>query len=70
RTVEEDYFTAMKRVEKRLDLTPPDDDGQFPEASQSQTLTHLLDQLAAPDLSPERRLDLVNQMHRALEMEK
>ncbi len=69
-TVSNDYYAAMRRIERQLDLKPPGADDQTIEAIQSQTLTNLLNQLAAPDLSSEHRLDLVNQMHRALGMEK
>ncbi len=70
RTVAEDYYTAMEQVEKRLDLCvaiAEQEQASHLPTDRSNLLLYL-DQLALPDLAPERRLDLVTQMRRMLSL--
>jgi len=59
-TVEADYYAAMSRVEQRLELAVDQENANalLPEAERVQLLA-LVDQLAEPELSLDRRLGLV-----------
>jgi hypothetical protein len=61
KTVAEDYYTAMREVEKRLELVEePEEDASASVGENERTeLLKLADQLAEPELSNELRLDLV-----------
>ena len=63
-TVADDYYTAMAKVEKRLELLGAPEEGSAPiEASERQQLLALAVQLAQPEVSAEARLSIVSQMH-------
>ncbi len=66
-----DYYAAMEQVERRLNLLP--DSAEFPtDASSPAGRTRLLlclDQLARPELDPERRIELVAEMRMLLQTE-
>jgi len=67
-TAAQDYYTAMARIEKTLDLSP-DAGGDPAIALDSRVQRHLLElakQMAAPRLARTVRLDLVRQLRRAL----
>jgi hypothetical protein len=78
RTVAEDYYAAMKVVEKRLEVVPPDADDTADPPVNDNERAHLLElatQLAEPELGVEVRLGLVGQIcevlnHRTLPEEK
>jgi hypothetical protein len=74
RTVAEDYYAAMAQIEKSLDLAA----GQGPAAGTGDTgaqvsageraqLLELLNRLAEPQLVPEVRMSLVEQIRRTLD---
>ncbi len=59
KTVEEDYFAAMSRIETRLSLTPkPKPEGQPVEEPDRNQLLALADQLARPIVSQDERLEI------------
>jgi site-specific recombinase XerD len=68
RTVAEDYYAAMARIEENLDISAsagqPPDTGEPANVSERDQLLALLDRLAAPQVSVETRLDLVEQVRR------
>jgi hypothetical protein len=72
RTVAEDYYAAMERVEQRLDIAPPAapaDEANSSEPLNGDEREQLLDlaaQLAEPDLSAEVRLGLVGRVRQVL----
>jgi len=69
RTVAEDYYGAMKRIEQELDLVglpPTNGNGRVSEAERSQLLA-VANRLADPQLGYEGRLALVEQMHLVLD---
>jgi hypothetical protein len=68
-TVASDYYAAMARLEKSLEIPAKTEDVK--ESSNDDTLTRtqllaVIDQLAAPQLCVETRLDLVAQMRHLL----
>lgn len=69
KTVAEDYYTAMKQVEKRLALVEePENEISTPVGENERAeLLKLADQLAEPELSNELRLDLVLLMRALLQ---
>jgi site-specific recombinase XerD len=71
RTVAGDYYVAMARIEKSLDLAlagppPTNGNGRVSEEERTQLL-ELVNRLADPDLGYEGRLDLVEQMRLRLD---
>ncbi len=69
RTVAEDYYGAMKRIEQELDLAglpTTNGNGRVSEAERSQLLA-VADRLADPLLGYEGRLVLVEQTHLVLD---
>jgi hypothetical protein len=72
RTVAEDYFAAMDRIEQRLQIAPaaaPADGGNGGEplnGDEREQLLDLAEQLTEPGLSPEVRMDLVDRMRLVL----
>lgn len=70
-TVADDYYTAMERVERRLDLieTPQEKQEVFTESERGQVFA-LIEELAEPELSPEVRLVIVAQIRLMLLGEK
>ena len=66
-TVAEDYFQAMKSVEKRLELMgQPEDKPEPVTESEREQLLELADRLAQPEISREIRMGLVNQLRLVL----
>jgi integrase/recombinase XerD len=68
-TVADDYYAAMQRIEKSLEIPAKMGDVKEPNNAEALTRTQLLaviDQLAAPHLSVDVRLDLVTQMRHLL----
>lgn len=66
-TVADDYYAAMQKVEQRLDLLgePENTQGSITEDERTQLLA-LTEQLAAPELGTEIRLEIVAQMRQVL----
>jgi hypothetical protein len=70
--VADDYYSAMRRVEQRLQLAPPaaeaDDskDGEPLNNDEREQLLDLAEKLTDPDLSPEERIELVERMRQVL----
>lgn len=63
-TVADDYYTAMGKVEKRLELLgTPEEVSALIETSERQQLLALAAQLAQPEVSAEARLSIASQMH-------
>lgn len=67
----EDYFAAMERVEKRLEIVPEGQKSTKNEPNvkkvQGQNyLKMLAEQLAKPQITFEERLELVGQLRKAL----
>jgi site-specific recombinase XerD len=65
RTVAEDYYAAMEVVEKRLEVASPEMEDNAEAPVNDHERAHLLalaTQLAEPDLSVQRRQDLVDRM--------
>jgi site-specific recombinase XerD len=62
KTVEEDYFAAMSRVEHRLALGPEPEPKQPLQADERDQLLALTEQLAQPDLTQQDRMNLVDIM--------
>ncbi len=76
RTVAEDYYAAMAQIEKSLDLAAGQapvwgtaDTGAAMNAEERAQLLELLNQLAEPQLDPEIRVNLVEQIRRMLNRE-
>jgi hypothetical protein len=68
RTVADDYYAAMARIERFLDTTAEVDDANEPvNASERAQLLNLVSRLAEPQLDIETRLDLVAQMRCVLD---
>jgi site-specific recombinase XerD len=78
-SVAEDYFTAMSRVEQRMEIAPlpkpveetSKNENVVDEVVKEQDQTQLvtwLEQLALPDLCQAERLEIVNQLKRALSL--
>ena len=69
-TVADDYYAAMQKVEQRLDLLGEQENIQVSttenERAQLLALLALTEQLAAPELGTEIRLDIVAQMRQVL----
>ncbi len=66
-TVEANYFAAMERIERRLDLSGAEDGGDEPVAADERAqLLDLARELAQPELSAETRLALAERMQRLL----
>jgi hypothetical protein len=61
--VADDYYSAMKNVETRLELVS--DAAKPPESEKGQLLA-LVEQLAQPEVSPETRLELAMQIRNVL----
>jgi Phage integrase family len=63
-TVEQDYFAAMSRIEQRLELVSQPAEYSVPISVKyrSQLLT-LAEQLFAPEMSNDTRLEIAAQMH-------
>ena len=69
RTVTDDYYAAMDRIEQRLDVGPPPQIGPAEDSltgDEREQLLNLVAQLAERDLSVEMRLHLVTRMHSVL----
>ena len=69
RTVAEDYYAAMERIEQRLDVgTPPEQDhAETPVNGRERAqLLELAARLAKPELGVESRLNLVEQVRQVL----
>ncbi len=65
RTVADDYYAAMDRIEQRIDIGPPPQIGLAGESltgDEREQLLALAVQLAEPNLSVETRLELVDRM--------
>jgi site-specific recombinase XerD len=63
KTVEEDYFAAMSRIEQRLALAPESAETREPVGeSERGMLKGLVGQLLAPELSDEKRIEIAVQM--------
>ena len=63
KTVEEDYFTAMSRIEQRMQLVDQPVKVNLPVSiPERKHLLTLAEQLFAPDLSHELRLEIASQM--------
>jgi len=76
RTVAEDYYAAMAQIEKSLDLAVEQapaagtgDAGAQVSAEERAQLLELLNRLAEPQLDPEVRISLVEQIRRVLNHE-
>jgi len=68
-TVATDYYAAMSRIEKSLEIPAKTSDVKEPNNDDALARTQLfavIDQLAAPQLCVEVRLDLVTQMRHLL----
>jgi hypothetical protein len=64
-TVASDYYAAMQRIEKSLEISAESEDVKEPMSLDMFTHAHLLnliDQLAAPQLEVDARLNLIEQM--------
>ncbi len=62
-TVENDYFAAMRRIEQRLELVDQPQNVSVPvSAPERQHLLTLAEQLFAPEMSFETRLEIAAQM--------
>jgi hypothetical protein len=62
-TVENDYFAAMRRIEQRLELVDKPQNGSVPvSAPERGQLLTLAEQLFAPEMSFETRLEIAAQM--------
>jgi hypothetical protein len=69
RTVAEDYYAAMERIEQRLDIGPPPvtDHAKTPVGDGERAqLLELATRLAEPELGVESRLDLVDRLFQTL----
>ena len=64
-TVEADYFTAMKRVEERLQLGPEQPNEKIRDGERSRLL-EIIQPLTLPELSFEQRLEMGNQIRALL----
>jgi len=72
-TVAEDYFTAMSRVEQRMEIAPLPkpadetniDDEVVKEQEHTQMVTWL-ERLALPELCQDERVEIVSQLKQAL----
>jgi integrase/recombinase XerC len=62
-TVADDYFTAMERVEQRLDIRPA---GLRDEVVKVQEVSYLIEQLELPELCLEERLGISSRLRQAL----
>ena len=66
-TVAEDYFTAMARVEQRLEIVPAEPkDMEVVKVQEPEKLIQLIERLELPELCFEQRLDIACQMRAAL----
>ena len=66
-TVENDYFTAMGRIEQRLDLVGKPAEFSIPiSVSERSQLLTLAEQLFAPEMTLETRLEIASQMRNLL----
>lgn len=62
-TVAEDYFTAMERVEQRLEIVPAKQkDIEFVKVQEPAKVLQLIEQLEIPELCYEERLDITLQL--------
>jgi hypothetical protein len=62
-TVAEDYFTAMARVEQRLEIVPAKQkDMEVVKVQEPEKLIQLIEQLETPELCFEERLDITLQL--------
>ena len=62
-TVAEDYFTAMARVEQRLEIVPAkQNDIEVVKVQEPTKVLQLIEQLEIPELCFEERLDLTLQL--------
>jgi site-specific recombinase XerD len=62
KTVEEDYFAAMNRIEQRLDVSGDESIRNPIAGAERERLLALAERLAEPELSIEQRLEIVVQM--------
>jgi len=72
-TVADDYYSAMERVEQRLDIARPAEvppvessENERSKKEERKELLDLADQLIDPDLSPEERIELVERIRQVL----
>jgi hypothetical protein len=68
-TVAEDYFTAMQRVEQRLEILPKPEQKTKSEALNGQghkQVSEMIDLLALPELCFEQRLDVLAELRELL----
>jgi len=65
-TVAEDYFSAMERVERRLEIVPVEEDIGDVKVQEPEKLFHLIERLELPELCLEERLDITLQIRELL----
>lgn len=65
--VAEDYFSAMQRVEERLEILPPKTEEKKDEDVKVQMVFQLIQQLETPELELEERLDIASQLREVFE---
>lgn len=65
-TVADDYFTAMQRVEERLEFFPPLTEEPKDEDVKVQMVFQLIQKLETPELCFEERLGIASQLRQAL----
>jgi hypothetical protein len=64
-TVAEDYFTAMARVEQRLEIVPAQqNDMEVVKVQEPAKVLQLIEQLEIPELCFEERLDITLQLRK------
>ena len=66
-TVAEDYFSAMQRVEQRLEIVPPKQEEQTDNDVNVQGLLQLIQKLETPELCVEERMNIAIQLHDILD---
>jgi hypothetical protein len=71
KTVAEDYFIAMSRVEQRLELTPtptqePKNAAEIVKVPPNAQVFDWIERLALPELCQEERLEIAGNLKRAL----
>jgi hypothetical protein len=72
--VAEDYFSAMSRVEQRLEIAPvskpePETEYEVIKVPEPAQLLAWVEQLALPDLCKEERLEIAGSLKRALSLD-
>jgi hypothetical protein len=64
--VAEDYFSAMQRVEQRLEIAPVKKEEDMEDVQVQEKMFQLIDQLKLPELCFEERLDVASQLREVL----